>query len=99
MAGRGTVTEQEAAETAGDLAERVVATAISVKRTVFVQVNALGRQRIDQVEQAIQQLTFSQSSSIGSNSISASARTSPRRSARFTSGMSVPASSSPPCSA
>ncbi|ULE31044.1 hypothetical protein [Mycobacterium sp. IDR2000157661] len=36
------MTEQEAAETAGDLAERVVATAISVKRTVFVQVNALG---------------------------------------------------------
>lgn len=36
------MTEQGAAEAASDLAEQVVATAISVKRTVFVQVNALG---------------------------------------------------------
>ena len=36
------MTEQGAAEAASDLAEQVVATAISVKRTVFAQVNALG---------------------------------------------------------
>ena len=42
LVGRGTVTEQEAAETASDLGVQVVATAISAKRTVFVQVNGLG---------------------------------------------------------
>ncbi|MCF6389977.1 hypothetical protein [Mycobacterium sp. SMC-4] len=38
------MTEQQAsgAETVDDLAARVAATAISAKRTVFVQVNALG---------------------------------------------------------
>ena len=38
------MTEQQAsgAETVDDLAARVTATAISAKRTVFVQVNALG---------------------------------------------------------
>lgn len=42
VAERGNVTEQGAVETAEDLADKIVAAAISVKRTAFVQVNALG---------------------------------------------------------